>query len=261
MKPIEAVTVSMRFGDITALDGVSISCERGTITGIVGHNGAGKSTLINLFAGLLQPVAGSLWLHGAQVGEARTAKDILRQTGFLLEDEALFEYLTGREFLHFVGYAFGLSAQESDRRATSLETFFALEGDLDRLIEEYSSGMRKKTALAAALIATPSVLILDEPFESLDPAMVRRLRTELRMFCDRGGTVFLSSHLLHTVQNTCDHMFILDHGRIVAEQHAETVGGVQSPPPGSLEELYARVIPDPNAQSLQWLEPSSTIRS
>lgn len=261
MKPIEALTVSMRFGDITALDGVSISCERGTITGIVGHNGAGKSTLINLFAGLLPPLSGSLQLHGARVGDAQMASEVLRQTGFLLEGEALFEYLTGREFLHFVGYAFGLSLQECDRRATSLGAFFALEGDLDRLIDEYSRGMRKKTALAAALIATPSVLILDEPFESMDPAMVRRLRTELRIFCDHGGTVLLSSHMLDTVQNTCDHIFLLDRGRVVAERHAETVGGVQAPPPGSLEELYMSVIPDPQDQSLRWLQPSPPIRS
>lgn len=255
MKPIEIDGVSKLFGAVTALSDVTFGCERGTVTGLVGHNGAGKSTIINLLAGLLRPERGGVRVFGQDPAAASSTAAIMRKTGFLLEEDALFEYLTGGEFLRFVGHAFGLTQQEGARRTERLGAFMDLLNDLDRLVDHYSTGMRKKLAIAAALLPGPGVLVLDEPFETLDPLMVRRLTRELRRFAAHGGTVLLSSHLLQAVERVCDTVIFLDHGKVVgerrgtAEQSAVSSRGV----PEALDATYAEVIKEEPVESPDWL--------
>src|SRR5487761_2610828 len=135
MDPLVLQSVTMRFDDVVALDGVSLAAAPSRIIGLVGHNGAGKSTVINLLAGLLRPSSGVVSLLGGDPADRTSAHERIRRAGFLLEDDALFEFLTGREFLEFIGYAFGVSAPEGARRASALGRFFAMEADLDRLAD------------------------------------------------------------------------------------------------------------------------------
>jgi ABC-2 type transport system ATP-binding protein len=259
--PIDIAGVALRFGDTVALRDVSLSAARGTVTGLVGHNGAGKSTLINLLAGLLSPDAGRVRLLGRDPADQSEGPTLLRQVGFLLEDEALFEYLTGREFLEFVGYAFDIPATERARRIATLGTYFSLGPDLERLVDEYSTGMRKKLAIAAAMLPAPAVLVLDEPFESLDPSMVRRLTTALRTFASRGGTVLLSSHLLTAVEKACDCIVFLNEGRVVANRSVgpQASGNINTGADDTLDAVYSRVIAEEIVEMPDWLVASPSV--
>lgn len=253
---VSGVTVRFGGGDVVALSDVSVRAMHGSITGLVGHNGAGKSTLIHLLAGVLLPDAGQVRVLGLDPADVVEGIRAHRCAGFLLEEEALFDYLTGREFLEFIAEAFDIPPDEGTKRIASMAALFALGDDLERLIDSYSTGMRKKIAIAAAMLPGPSILVLDEPFESIDPAMVRRLSLALRAFADRGGTVLLSSHLLHAVQKVCDTVVFLDRGRVVAERRLGATGDAGASGDegdADLADTYAEVIVDSVLTIPDWL--------
>lgn len=247
--------VTFNYGSVVALSDVDLGVPAGILTGLVGPNGAGKSTIINLLAGIIEPTAGTARV----LGHAPGSMEVRRRTGFLLEDEALFEYLTGRELLEFVADAHGVSESDTAERISELVRFFQLTDSIDRLTDEYSTGTRKKLALAAALVHGPSLLVLDEPFESLDPLIVKRLKIELGRFASSGGTALLSSHLLDAVEAICHHVAILLHGRIVF--HGDTTEAVQQARTrlggAPLEDLYSTVVGEGVAPTLDWLHGSS----
>jgi ABC-2 type transport system ATP-binding protein len=246
-------TIDFSYGNIPALSNVSLGVEQGSIIGLVGRNGAGKSTLINVLAGLLEPSKGTIEIFGGS--SAGQGEAVMRVTGWLLSEPALFQYLTPSETLDFLADAYRLDRSVGSARVADLLHFFELDAMEMRLADELSTGNLKRLALAAAMIHAPRLLVLDEPFESLDPLMVRRLRHTLVAYARRGGSVLLSSHLLEVVQDICDYVYILESGKIVFEGAAEqfraasTIAGEGT----ALEALYASVVEPRAEHELLWL--------
>jgi len=255
---IEVDGLTVRFDELVALDRVSLSVPFGSVSGLLGRNGAGKSTCINVLSGLLFPDDGRVRV--CSVDPSVPGSALAHCAGYVLSRDALFDYLTAHEFLTFVGAAFELPSNVASERISSLMEFFELHEVEDTLVRDYSTGYRKRLAMAAALVQNPRVLILDEPFEALDPSMVARLQQLLRAFADRGGAVLVSSHLLGVLQDLCNHVFVLDHGRI---RFGGPIGAAR-PPDGetgggrSLGEFFAAIdapAPPPPAWLGGWKNP------
>ena len=206
---ITATSLTKRYGRVTAVDGVTFACEPGTITGFLGRNGAGKSTTLRMITGLTRPDAGSATISGKPFADLANPA---RTVGTLLDAAAFHDGRTGRETLRIASTVTGVS----QARAEELLDAVGLTREAGRRVGGYSLGMRQRLGLAHALIGEPNVLILDEPANGLDPEGIAWIRTLLRDFADRGGTVLLSSHLLAEVQATVDRLVIIDCGRVVA---------------------------------------------
>jgi ABC-2 type transport system ATP-binding protein len=211
---VEVHNVAKQYGTKQAVGGASLTIAAGAFTGLVGPNGAGKTTLLRMITGLCRPDSGTISVAGVPVWPD---PDGIRQLmGVLPDDLRLFERLTGREFLAYVGLLRGINGDELTRRSDQLLDVMGFGFSSDELVADYSTGMRKKVALAAALIHAPKILFLDEPFESVDPVSVRALQDVLRAYQQAGGTVVLSSHVMDTVEKLCTYVAIMDRGQIIA---------------------------------------------
>ncbi|MDQ3388192.1 MAG: ABC transporter ATP-binding protein [Gemmatimonadota bacterium] len=250
---LELVDVVRRFGATVALDCVNLAVPPGTILGLIGRNGAGKTTAIRILAGLLEPDEGTARVGGEDPMADR--QTVMTHAGFLLNDLALFTYLTAEETLNWLGDVYRQPRQLATVRTEELMRFFGLTEVRDRLAEDLSTGMRKRLALAAAMIHVPAALVLDEPFESLDPLMVRRLKDLLRRYASSGGAVLLSSHLVDVVEELCDRIAILEMGSVRAYGHTREVLSTvdERLPRRTLEELYASLVPSEDPGALDWL--------
>ncbi len=198
----------------TAVDHLSFRVARGRFFGFLGPNGAGKSTTIKMLTGLLRPTAGDAVVEGV-----RLSQDLLgvkRVIGILPEELPLYERLTGEEYLQFAGRMYGLPRAETGRRAVELLEFLSLADDRGKLVADFSQGMKKKLALAAALIHNPRVLFLDEPLNGIDPVSGRVVTDLLRRMTAKGVTLFFTTHVLDVVERLCDEVAIIDRGRLVA---------------------------------------------
>jgi len=213
---IETVNLTRRFDKKTAVDQLNLTVSPGEFFGFLGPNGAGKSTTINMLVGLLRPTSGIARINGIDIWQEPLAAK--RQIGVMPEGLNLYQRLTAREFIRFAGTMYGVPQQEVNRRADELLELLDLKGDdADKLIIDYSHGMRKKTALAAALVHGPSVLFLDEPFEGIDAVSGRAIRDVLQQLRNRGATIFFSSHILEVVERLCTRVGVIANGRLVAE--------------------------------------------
>ena len=222
---IRTEQLTRRFGALTAVDGVDLRVNAGQFFGFLGPNGAGKSTTIKMLTGLLAPTSGRMELLGLDF--QRNPIDVKRQIGVVPEGMGLFERLTGSEYLHFVGRMYGLDGATTEKRTAELLDFMQLADREKTLITDYSHGMQKKLALAAAVIHGPRILFLDEPFEGVDALAAGALKALLGRMTERGVTIFLTSHVLEIVERLCSHVAIIHQGRLVAQ--------------GSLEELRAGI--------------------
>ena len=235
-----------------AVDGIDLAVPRGSLYGFVGPNGAGKSTTIKCLTGLLAPSAGSIRLLG--LDPARNPVAVKRQVGVVPEDLALFELLTAAETLAFVGQVHGLPAATIKARSAELLALMDLTEASGQLVADYSHGMRKKTSLAAALLPAPNLLFLDEPFEGVDAIASRQIKDLLLEYVRRGGTVFLTSHILEVVERLCDHIGVIHKGRLVAQGPIDSLrsGAVAGE---TLEAMFLRLVGAPLAASprLDWL--------
>ena len=201
------------YGPKLAVDRLSLQVPRGTFFGLVGPNGAGKSTTLKMATGLLRPDSGQAIVDGIDVWADPVA--VKRRIGVVPEDLRLFERLTGRELFEYVALLRGIERTVAEQRAEELLDALDLQEAASRLVIDYSAGMRKKTAIGAALLHRPSVLFLDEPFESVDPVSVRSIRSILERLVASGATVIFSSHVMEVVERVCDHVAIVNAGRIV----------------------------------------------
>ena len=236
-----------------AVDNVNLQVREGEFYGFLGPNGAGKSTTIRMLCGLLRPDAGYIQVSGVDL--AADPLEVKRNIGVLPEETNLYERLTGEEFLMFAGQMYGLPKDETRLRTKGLLELMELTDVKDKLIVDYSMGMRKKTALASALIHRPKVMFLDEPFNGIDPVSVRSIRNVMRHLTERGTTIFISSHVMEVIERLCTRVAIIKEGRIVgegtlAELREKAHAGVDS----SLEDIFltlvdARVEPE----TLSWL--------
>jgi ABC-2 type transport system ATP-binding protein len=202
-------SLTKRFGDVTAVDGLTFSLEPGTVTGFVGPNGAGKTTTLRLLLGLVEPTAGEALVGGRTY---RELEDPVRTVGAVLESSDFHPGRSGRDHLRVLAAA----ASIPDARVDEVLALVGLDAAAGRRVNGYSLGMRQRLGLAAALLGDPSLLVLDEPANGLDPAGVRWLRTLLRGFAERGGTVLVSSHVLAEVAQTVDQVVIIEGGQLVA---------------------------------------------
>jgi ABC-2 type transport system ATP-binding protein len=201
--------VSKRFGSVLAVKEVSLRVSPGSFVGLIGHNGAGKTTCLNMLMGLLRPTEGQIRIQGFDVFENPLA--CRQQVGAVPENMPLYEYLSAQEYFEFVAEVRGAGDVAAALDIAGLGT------DADRLIREYSQGMRRRTALAAALISEPSVLLLDEALNGLDPPSAARMKGILRDRVEGGATVVLSTHAVETVRQAADRVVMLAHGKIVAD--------------------------------------------
>jgi ABC-2 type transport system ATP-binding protein len=211
---IETRQLVKRYGEKAAVDNVSLDVYGGEIFGFLGPNGAGKTTTIKVIVGLLQPTSGTVKVGGYDVqGEPIQAK---AASGYVPDEPNLYPKLTGRELLRFVGDLYGVEGGQVERRIDELLRLFDLTQAADDTIDTYSHGMRQKTALAAALVHDPKVLVLDEPTVGLDPKSARLIKDLLRQMAERGAAVFLSTHILEIAENMCDRIGIINQGRLIA---------------------------------------------
>ena len=252
--PLAIETRGLRrvFGDLVAVDGIDIAVERGSFYGFLGPNGAGKSTTIKVLTGLLRPSGGSFTI--LDIDPLADPVAVKRKTGVVPEDLALFDRLTGAETLAFVGQVHGLDRASVKSRSTELLELMDLKGSANDLVADYSHGMRKKIALAAALLPGPRLLFLDEPFEGIDAVASHQIKDLLASFVKGGGTVFLTSHILEIVERLCDHIGVIHKGRLVAQGPLEEIRA-RGAAGRSLEELFLDLVGADRAatKSLDWL--------
>jgi len=241
--------LAKRFGSVVAVAGADLDVPRGSTFGLVGPNGAGKTTTLAMVTGLLRPDAGGARVDGVDVW--RQPLLARQRMGVLPEGLRLFERLSGRELLTFTGRLRGMPADEVDGRAGELLEVLGLSAAGTQLVVDYSTGMRKKIALAAALLHNPPVLFLDEPFEAVDPVSARTIRDVLSSFTGRGGTVVLSSHVMELVERLCDSVAVMAAGRVLAAGRTDELRGGRP-----LEEVFVELVgggaPDGPAV-LDWL--------
>jgi ABC-2 type transport system ATP-binding protein len=246
--------LTKRFGDKAAVDDISFRVARGRFFGFLGPNGAGKSTTIKMLTGLLRPTAGEVEIEGIPL-----EKDLLavkRLIGILPEELFLYERLSGEEYLHFAGRMYGLSREETRQRSEELLEFLSLAEDRGRLIIDYSQGMRKKLALAAALIHSPRVLFLDEPLNGIDPVSGRVVSDLLRRLAQKGVTLFFTSHALDVVERLCDEVAIIDRGRILDQGSLAEIRERRAVGAGaSLEDVFLKLVgADVERRDLSWID-------
>jgi ABC-2 type transport system ATP-binding protein len=236
------------YGGKAAVDGLSLSVPRGCFYGFLGPNGAGKTTTIRMLMGLAPPTSGEIEILGLSL--PGQGLEIKRRIGAVPDESVLFDRLTGGEFLEFVGRMYGLASSVAAARARELLALFELEASRKKLIAEYSKGMRKRVAMAAALIHRPEVFLLDEPFEGVDAVGARLMKDLLADQVRRGATIFLTSHVLEVVERLCDRVAIIHEGRLVREgSMAELRGGAES-----LEDVFVRLVgAERGVERLEWL--------
>jgi ABC-2 type transport system ATP-binding protein len=260
MAEIAIVTekLTRKFGELTAVDGVDLQVESGQFFGFLGPNGAGKSTTIKMLTGLLVPTAGRVSLLGMDF--AQHPLEVKRQIGVVPEGMGLFERLTAPEYLEFVGRMYGLDKPTTRKRSEELLEFMQLADRPKTLIADYSHGMQKKLALAAAVIHGPRILFLDEPFEGVDALAAGALKELLGRMTERGVTIFLTSHVLEIVERLCSHVAIIRTGRLVAQG---SIDQLRAGVPGvegrtlTLEDIFLSVVGEgadrPQVEELTWL--------
>jgi ABC-2 type transport system ATP-binding protein len=215
--------LTKRFGGAIAVDALSLSVPHGSFYGLVGPNGAGKTTTLSMATGLLRPDAGAALVHGIDVwARPLEAKPLI---GNLADGVDLYDQLTGEQLITFSGMLFGLDRATIRERVADLLDLLDLEEAAGRLVSDYSAGMTKKVALAAALVHSPRLLVLDEPFESVDPVSAANIRDILQEFAKNGGTVIVSSHSMELVERMCDHVAIMAEGRVLASGTIDEVRG------------------------------------
>jgi ABC-2 type transport system ATP-binding protein len=246
--PLRIRALTKWFGEKLALDRLTLDVPVGSCFGLVGPNGSGKSTTVRSAVGLVRPDGGTVEVCGHDV--ANDTQAARAATGVVLDPLQLFERLTAREFVLTLGELRGLEPGLAMARAEQLFTALQLVGDADRPISGYSHGMRKKTALAAAMLHRPRLLLLDEPFEGVDPVSARTMQAMLDRFRLGGGTIVLSSHVMDLVERLCDHVGVIHRGRVVACGPTDRVRDGRT-----LDDVFIDIVggSDADTDALDWL--------
>src|SRR5215216_2187641 len=248
---IETHQLTRYFNDSCAVSGIDLQVERGTFYGFLGPNGAGKSTTIKMLTGLLSPTKGEIRVLDRDMRDHKQALDAKRHVGVIAENLSLFDNLTAREYLTFVGRMYLMPRDTIRERSEELLAVLGLADEERKLAVEYSHGMKKKLALAAALLPNPDLLFLDEPFEGVDAITSRVIRDLLAGFVARGSTVFLTSHVLEIVERLCTHVGIIVKGSLVEEASLDNLRQGSSLETRFLEKAGAEAA---GAHTLSWLE-------
>lgn len=246
---IEVRNLRKLYGEKAAVDGLDLVVPRGCFFGFLGPNGAGKTTTIKMLMGLAPPTSGTIHLLGLPMPDQ--AVEIRKRIGLVPDESLLFDHLTGAEFLEFVGRMYNLPRPVARERTGELLRLFELDTAQRKLIGEYSKGMRKRVAMAAALIHRPQLFLMDEPFEGVDAVGARLMKDILEEQVARGATIFLTSHVLEVVERLCDRVAIIHQGRLVTEGSMEELRNGEE----TLEDIFVRVVgADRTTEQLLWLQ-------
>ncbi|MFV0427611.1 MAG: ABC transporter ATP-binding protein [Beutenbergiaceae bacterium] len=239
-----------QFGQNVAVAGIDLIVPTGSFYGLVGPNGAGKTTSLSMATGLLRPDAGSVYVHGSDVwAHPVEAKAMI---GNLADGVRLFDRLTGEQLITYTAMLFGVDRAEIPGRVSDLLDLMDLGDAAGTIVADYSAGMTKKVALACALVHAPKVLVLDEPFESVDPVSAANIEDVLRSYTASGGTVIVSSHSMDLVQRMCDHVAVISAGRVLAAGSTATVRGEQT-----LQDRFVELVGGRHtSEGPQWLQQS-----
>ncbi|WP_353354394.1 ABC transporter ATP-binding protein [Intrasporangium sp. DVR] len=240
-----------RFGEVIAVKGIDLDVPRGSFFGLVGPNGAGKTTTLSMATGLLRPDAGHVFVLGHDVwADPVTAKRLL---GILPDGLRVFDRLTGLQLIVYAGLLHGISREVARQRAEELLDALGLIEAQGKLVVDYSAGMTKKVTLATALVHAPRVLVLDEPFEAVDPVSAATIRGILEDFVAAGGTVVLSSHVMDLVERICTHVAVISEGQVLTQGTLDEVRAG-----GSLEDRFVDLVGgSTEVEGLAWLRTSS----
>lgn len=248
---LELTALHKAFGPKHAVAGVDLRVPVGSFYGLVGPNGAGKTTTLSMATGLLRPDHGRVLVHGEDLWADPVG--VKRHIGVLPDGVRLFDRLTGAQLITYTGLLHGLDRQTVAARTADLLRAMDLTADAGTLVVDYSAGMTKKVALACALVHAPRLLVLDEPFEAVDPVSAANIREILASYVGSGGTVIVSSHVMDLVQRMCDHVAVIAAGRVLA---AGTVDDVRAG--RSLEERFVDLVGGRSSgEGLAWLRTSS----
>ena len=248
MNAIEVRDLRKLYGAKAAVDGLSFTVPQGSFFGFLGPNGAGKTTTIRMLMGLAPPTSGTIRLLDLPMPER--SLEIRRQIGLVPDESLLFDHLTGAEFIEFAGRIYGLERAVARERASELLELFELGDARNKLINQYSKGMRKRTAMAAALIHRPKLFLMDEPFEGVDAMGARLMKDILLEQVRRGATIFLTSHVLEVVELLCDRVAIINDGKVVVEGSMNELRGSSE----TLEDTFVRAVGvDRTTETLDWL--------
>ncbi len=241
--------LAKRFGQKTAVDNLSLAIPRGSFFGLVGPNGAGKTSTLRMATGLLRPDAGQVRIDGVDVWP--NPANVKARLGLVPDGLLLFERLSANEMLLYAGLLRGMPEDQVLARSGELLEVLGLKDDADKLIVDYSHGMRKKTALVCALLHRPPLLVLDEPFEGIDPVSAVNMRNVLERYTASGGTVIMSSHVMDLVERMCDHVAVIAGGRIVANGPIDALRNG-----GRLEDAFIHLVGGSTvaSDSLGWLD-------
>lgn len=242
--------LAKRFADKIAVNGINLDVPSGSFYGLVGPNGAGKTTSLSMATGLLRPDYGKVWVHGVDVWEHPLGAK--RLMGILPDGVRLFDRLTGEQLVTYAGLLRGMDRETVAARVADLLQALDLTNDAGTLVVDYSAGMTKKISLASALIHAPRLLVLDEPFESVDPISAANIRDILHAYVRSGGTVIVSSHVMDLVQRMCDHVAVIAGGNVLAAGTVDEVRGASS-----LEDRFVELVGGRNqSEGLEWLRTS-----
>jgi ABC-2 type transport system ATP-binding protein len=250
---IEVRGLRKSFGEKEAVAGINLEIAAGSLAGLVGPNGAGKTTSLSMMTGLLRPDTGQVLINGLDVwADPVAAKAVI---GVVPAEARLFERLSGEETLEYAGRLHGLPVAEARTRTAQLLDVLDLKADAKRLVADYSTGMRKKATLGCALIHNPAVLFLDEPLEGVDPISADMIRRLLTRFVTSGSTVLFSSHVMELVEQVCDHVSIIDKGKIVVTGTTDEVRGGKTLQQAFVDLVGSRASEE---EGLSWLGSSSS---
>ena len=259
MNIVEFVEVSKVYDNgVRALDGLTMKVPAGSIFGFIGRNGAGKTSSIRIIAGLLPKDSGTLRLFGKEIDMRE--KDYKREIGFVLDEAMYFDWMSAKEYLNFAGVMYGLTPGVATRRALELLEFFDLPQHDVSPIQTYSTGMKKKVSLAAAVIHNPRLVILDEPLEGVDALAASSIKESLAIMASKGTTILITSHVLDTVEKFCTEVAIIHEGKVLLQCGTDEIrsrakGALADATYASLEELFVDLVSDKVKQKkhLSWL--------
>lgn len=219
------------YGEKKAVDDLTLEIKPGEICAFIGHNGAGKTTTLKICCGILQADGGEVWVDGVSVRE--NPLEAKRKLAYLPDNPDLYEYMTGIQYLNFIADVFGVDAQTRAERIAAYSEKFALTADLAQPISAYSHGMKQKLAIISALLHDPKLILMDEPFVGLDPVAAHTLKQMMREFCEAGGAIFFSTHVLEVAEKLCDRVAIIRQGKLIRAGSMDEVKG-----DGSLENVF-----------------------
>jgi ABC-2 type transport system ATP-binding protein len=257
---IETNKLTKAFGARNVVDKLDLQVAKGTVFGFVGTNGAGKTTTIKLLVGILKPTSGTIRLLGEEL--KNPGHTIKQRMGVVTEDLSLFEHLKGQEQLYFTSRIYGLDTKTIQERSEELFELFGLQNHQHRFVRDYSKGMKKKLALMSAIIHNPEILILDEPFEGIDPVSMRVIQKNLSQMAQNGVTIFLTSHNLLLIETMCTEVAIIHKGEklfhgSVPDVRNKVRNEMQATGESGLEALFLELVsPDQEPHVLSWLADS-----